>query len=255
MSGPRTCSRKTTPSSGTGGSPRVACSFHPGHTKLRSSPRRRTLLPAPVLSGPVPELLDGHLRRARPFAAPGRGRLAQPGHRRRARGRRKHHQRKRLPRAAAGAPHGPERQPRRGRLRRAGVGRGNGRDGQDDGDARATRSPGSRPTSRRSQTDDFFADPKGQAAGLLGNATSRIVYDVTRFHRWQQAQASQPPSPSAPRPPGFGATIVTGDARERPGGAPSAVQVSLSYTRRLRPRDPAQGAGRAGTAGRPADRR
>ena len=72
--------------------------------------------------------------------------------------------------------------------------------------------------------------PKGQAAGMLGDATSRIVYDVTRYQRWQQAQASQPLSASAQRPPGFGATIIRETHFHAPGGASSKVQVSLSYS-------------------------
>ena len=82
----------------------------------------------------------------------------------------------------------------------------------------------------QTQTDAFFADPKGQAAGMLGDATSRIVYDVTRYQRWQQAQASQPLSASAQRPPGFGATIIRETHFHAPGGASSKVQVSLSYS-------------------------
>jgi hypothetical protein len=35
----------------------------------------------------------------------------------------------------------------------------------------------------QSQIDAIFADPQGQASGFLGNATTRIVYDVGRYHR------------------------------------------------------------------------
>ena len=69
----------------------------------------------------------------------------------------------------------------------------------------------------QAQIDAFFADPRGlNSTELLGNATSRIIYDETRFQRLEQ--------------PPFGATIVRethvsdlGDGEE------TAVQVSLAY--------------------------
>ena len=70
------------------------------------------------------------------------------------------------------------------------------------------------------QLDAFFADPKGQAAILLGKATTRIVYDAERYVR--TGDAGQPP---------FAAIL----ARERhvsdlQPGEVSPVQVSLSYS-------------------------
>lgn len=70
----------------------------------------------------------------------------------------------------------------------------------------------------QAQIDAFFADPRGPiATELLGNATSRIIYDETRFQR-----LGQPP---------FAATIVRethvsdlGDGEE------TVVQVSLDYS-------------------------
>jgi RHS repeat-associated protein len=41
------------------------------------------------------------------------------------------------------------------------------------------------------QRDDFFADPEGQAAARLGTATTRIIYDVDRYHR--TGDPNQPP--------------------------------------------------------------
>lgn len=68
------------------------------------------------------------------------------------------------------------------------------------------------------QIDAFFADPKGPiAAELLGNATSRIIYDETRFQRLEQ--------------PPFAVTLAREthisdlDATEE-----TAVQVSLTYS-------------------------
>src|SRR5262249_12354511 len=37
------------------------------------------------------------------------------------------------------------------------------------------------------QIDAFFADPIGQGAALLGNATSRFIYDVERYFRFHDA--------------------------------------------------------------------
>lgn len=46
----------------------------------------------------------------------------------------------------------------------------------------------------QAQLDDFFgsADPHPSAAALLNGATTRIVYDVDRFHRTQQANPDDP---------------------------------------------------------------
>jgi hypothetical protein len=76
----------------------------------------------------------------------------------------------------------------------------------------------------QSQIDQFFANPKGPAAAsLLGNATSRIVYDLGRFAR-------SPSTPTAPAPV-YAATIV----RETHVNAltekqTSKLQVSVSYS-------------------------
>lgn len=63
---------------------------------------------------------------------------------------------------------------------------------------------------------DFLADPKGKAAGLLGDATTRIVYDLHRY-----LDAGQP---------AFAATL----AREMDASSPPPqdlqIQVSLSYS-------------------------
>ncbi len=40
---------------------------------------------------------------------------------------------------------------------------------------------GFEPDLTRQETSDFFGDPKGQAASFLGNATTRIIYDVESF--------------------------------------------------------------------------
>jgi len=66
----------------------------------------------------------------------------------------------------------------------------------------------------------FLQDPKGQAAALLGTATSRIVYDVNRF----QPLAATPA-------PSFAATIVreTHVSDTPITGPASKLQVSFSY--------------------------
>jgi RHS repeat-associated protein len=70
---------------------------------------------------------------------------------------------------------------------------------------------------------DFFADPHGQAAALLGSATTRVVYDVGAYFRW----ASQTPPPTGQAPPSFAATL----AREMHGPSPSSkIQISFSYS-------------------------
>jgi RHS repeat-associated protein len=65
--------------------------------------------------------------------------------------------------------------------------------------------------------DAFFADPRGHAAKLLGDATSRTVYDVSRFVRTGQ--------------PSFAATLVreTHVADLAPGQT-SKMQVSFSHS-------------------------
>ena len=84
------------------------------------------------------------------------------------------------------------------------------------------------------QRQKFLADPLGNAAPLLGRATTRIVYDLDRYRRAQQ--------------PAFAATL----AREThasdplpPGGL--KVQVSPELFRRLRARDSEKDPGRAGS--------
>lgn len=72
----------------------------------------------------------------------------------------------------------------------------------------------------RAQLDAFFADPKGQAADLLGTATTRIAYDVGSYYRTQDP--SQPP---------YAATL----AREQhmsglQENQSTPIQVSFSYS-------------------------
>ena len=95
-----------------------------------------------------------------------------------------------------------------------------------------------------------FADPLAGPAAILGNATTRFLYDLGAYQRTSAA----------------GAALAAGrlhagprDPRLRPGGAAALprrpadheVPVPLRLLRRLRPGDPAQGAGRA----RPGHRR
>jgi RHS repeat-associated protein len=62
----------------------------------------------------------------------------------------------------------------------------------------------------------FIADPQGQAASLLGKATTRIVYDLDRYPR-----SGQPP---------FAATLARETHFADPGGAQTKIQVSFSYS-------------------------
>ena len=70
----------------------------------------------------------------------------------------------------------------------------------------------------QSQIDAFFADPRGPiATELLGPATSRVIYDETRFQRLEQ--------------PAFAATIVRETHLSDMGdGEQTAVQVSLAFS-------------------------
>ncbi|MDP9316863.1 MAG: FG-GAP-like repeat-containing protein [Chloroflexota bacterium] len=62
----------------------------------------------------------------------------------------------------------------------------------------------------------FIADPQAQAASLLGKATTRIVYDLERYHR-----SDQPP---------FAATLARETHFHDPGGALPRIQISFSYS-------------------------
>jgi RHS repeat-associated protein len=74
----------------------------------------------------------------------------------------------------------------------------------------------------QAQIDGFFGDPKGPpAANLLGNATTRIVYDLERFAR-------APSTLSSPKPV-YAATIVRETHVSDLAGQASKLQVSVSY--------------------------
>ncbi|HZF40015.1 MAG TPA: toxin, partial [Blastocatellia bacterium] len=62
----------------------------------------------------------------------------------------------------------------------------------------------------------FVADPRGQAASLLGKATTRIVYDLDRFHR-----CGQPP---------FAATLMRETHYHDPGDPQTKIQIRFSYS-------------------------
>lgn len=61
----------------------------------------------------------------------------------------------------------------------------------------------------------FVVDPKGEAASLLGKATTRIVYDLERYSR-----SKQPP---------FAATLAR-EMHFHDGGSQSKIQISFSYS-------------------------
>ncbi len=62
----------------------------------------------------------------------------------------------------------------------------------------------------------FVTDPRGQAASLLGKATTRIVYDLDRYLR-----SGQPP---------FAATLARETHFFDPGGSETKIQISFSYS-------------------------
>jgi RHS repeat-associated protein len=62
----------------------------------------------------------------------------------------------------------------------------------------------------------FIADPRAQAAALLGKATTRVVYDMGRYQR-----AAQPP---------FAATLARETHFHDPGGAQTRILISFSYS-------------------------
>ncbi|MEM9472233.1 MAG: SpvB/TcaC N-terminal domain-containing protein, partial [Pseudomonadota bacterium] len=70
------------------------------------------------------------------------------------------------------------------------------------------------------QIDGFFANPRGPpAAALLGDATTRIIYDVTRFQRMGDAA------------PGFAATLAREThVSDLAGGEETQIQVGLAYS-------------------------
>jgi RHS repeat-associated protein len=75
----------------------------------------------------------------------------------------------------------------------------------------------------QAEIDRFFADPRGTtAATLLGEATTRVVYDVTRY--WRETDRGK-------KPPAFAATLVREThASEPPPPGGLTIQVSLSYS-------------------------
>ncbi len=81
----------------------------------------------------------------------------------------------------------------------------------------------------QAQLDAFHdaADPHGPAAGLVGDASTRVVYDVGRFHRSRLAAPADP----SQWLPAWGATIAreTHHSALAPGGA-SELDISFSYS-------------------------
>ncbi|MEK6281257.1 MAG: SpvB/TcaC N-terminal domain-containing protein [Acidobacteriota bacterium] len=79
------------------------------------------------------------------------------------------------------------------------------------------------PDLTQAEIDQFFADPKGAVAtALLGGATTRIIYDLTRYGREPDPQQKSP---------AFAATLAreTHAADQVPPGG-LKIQVSLSYS-------------------------
>jgi RHS repeat-associated protein len=74
---------------------------------------------------------------------------------------------------------------------------------------------GFRPNPGPAEIDAFFADPAGRARALLGDASTRVVYDLHRQHQG--------------RGPARAATIVREVHASDPGGSHSALQISVQY--------------------------
>jgi hypothetical protein len=72
----------------------------------------------------------------------------------------------------------------------------------------------------QSEIDAIFADPQGQASGFLGNATTRIVYDVGRYHR----------NAGEPQPSRVASIVRERHLSDLSPGTASPVQVSLGYS-------------------------
>ena len=123
----------------------------------------------------------------------------------------------------------------RGRLRCARPCCRHGRDGQGRTRIWAIRSPDSSPTSRHSGWKPSSTIPVAALWVCFDDATTRIVYDVERYFYSEM--------------PVFAATIAreTHFSDLRPGER-TGTPAQLRLFRRLRPRDPEQGAGRARSA-------
>ncbi|MFF0284090.1 SpvB/TcaC N-terminal domain-containing protein [Rhodococcus aetherivorans] len=67
-----------------------------------------------------------------------------------------------------------------------------------------------------SDIQDFVVDPRAQAAKMLGRASTRIAYDIDRYHR-----CGQPP---------FSAILARETHFHAPGGDNTKIQVSFSYS-------------------------
>ena len=96
----------------------------------------------------------------------------------------------RLPGAGARDGHRPERQPGDRGVRRARPGHRHRRHGQDDRDARRPADRLHRRPGRGDAGRAQFADPLAGAAALLGNATTRILYDARRLSADQRRGAA-----------------------------------------------------------------
>ncbi len=78
------------------------------------------------------------------------------------------------------------------------------------------------------QVDDFFdaSDPHTLAPGLLGKATTRVVYDLDRFRRTHDTDPSNPDSWM----PAFAATLARETHVSDPGGGTTKIQLSFDYS-------------------------
>jgi RHS repeat-associated protein len=79
---------------------------------------------------------------------------------------------------------------------------------------------------RQDELDLFYGDPKGQAGALLGKATTRVVYDLDRFHHSRTAS----PNDSSKWEAAYAATIAHEiHFADKPDPNPK-VQISFSYS-------------------------
>lgn len=82
---------------------------------------------------------------------------------------------------------------------------------------------------RQQFIQQFIADPRAQAASLLGKATSRIVYDLERFQRTSRIVYDLERFQRAGQP-SFAATLAREIHFHDPGGPESKIQISFSYS-------------------------
>ena len=182
-----TCSKpkaatSTRQATATGGFPRAACSLSPDtgdDAGAGAGARARALLPAAPLPRSVPST-----RSTPRLSSPTTPTTCWCVETRDALGQHRSTRRQRLPRAAAAADDRPQRQPLRGRVRRAGHGGRHGGDGQSQSKTvEATRWTASTPTWPRPTCSRTWPTRLPIRTPSCSEATTRLVYDLFAYQR------------------------------------------------------------------------